>query len=293
MNMFVRSVRRGLRPLRAASVRITEGTGNAALRLRPYLIALRRPCLDADPSSDVIISLTSFPARIESIWATVDSLLLQSCALRAVVLVLSDEEFPGRRLPPSLVRRTRRGLTVHWVPEDHRNFDKLLPALKEFPACRIITVDDDKLYPRDMALRLVMASDENPTAIIGHSGRLFARRPDGGILMGPVLEMPARSDRLYLLNGTGVLYPPGSLDGRVHDFDLIRRLCPTTDDVWFWAMSLVAGTERRCLGLRKPPANLAQMRTPTLQSVNRTTKPDQITAAFQHFGLLDRLEDAG
>lgn len=293
MNTVVRAIRRRLRPLRAASDAVVEVLAGAVLRFRPYLVAVRRPRLDTDPTSDVIISLTSFPARIESVWATIDSLLRQSQSLRAVVLVLSEEEFPERWIPPSLIRRTRRGLTVHWVPEDHRNFDKLLPALTEFPHCRIITVDDDKLYPRDMAKRLVTASDKAPRAIIGTSGRLFAKLPDGRIHTGPVLETPTSSDRLYLLNGTGVLYPPGSLDGRVHDFALIRQLCPTSDDVWFWVMSLVAGTDRRCLGLRKPPANLAQSRTPTLQSVNRTTKPDQVVAAFRYFGLLGRLDDTG
>jgi hypothetical protein len=250
-------------------------------------------CLDADPQSDVIISLTSFPARIESVWATVDSLLQQSSSLRDVVLVLSDEEFPGRRLPASLMRRARRGLSVHWVPNNGRNFDKLLPALTQFPDCRIVTVDDDKIYPRDLIERLVTASDEAPGAIIGNSGRLFIRMPDNEIRMSPVLETFTRSDKVYLLNGTGVLYPPESLDARVHDVALVQRLSPTSDDVWFWVMSLMAGAERICLGMPKPRANLAQSGTPTLQSVNRFTKADQVRAAFQHFGLLGRLDDVG
>lgn len=293
MSEAVREVRRLLRSLRRAFVGATEAFTWAALRLRPYLVAARRPRLDADPGSDVIISLTSFPARIGSVWATVDSLLVQSASLRAVVLVLSDEEFPRRTIPRSLDRRIRRGLTVHWVPVDHRSFDKLLPALIAFPDCRVITVDDDKLYPRQMATRIVDASDEVPDAIIGYSGRLSTRLPDDEIHLGPVLETPTRSHRLYLLNGTGVLYPPGALDERVHDFALTERLCPTSDDVWFWVLSLVAGTERICLGMQKPPANLGQSGTPTLQSVNRVTKGDQIRVAFRHFGLLSRLDDIG
>ena len=42
----------------------------------------------------------------------------------------------------------------------------------------------------------------------------------------------------------GVLYPPGTLHPEVFNQAVFRRICPTADDVWFKAMSLLQGV--RC-----------------------------------------------
>jgi len=233
-----------------------------------------------------VISLTSFPARIDRVWAAVDPLLRQRGAIRAVVLTLSDEEFPDRRIPRSLTRRVRRGLEIHWTPVNFRSYNKLLPMRTLHPGVRVITVDDDKRYPSDMAARLIIASDTCPGAIVGHFGREVVRKEDG-YRIGDVAGPHVSPDRLLLIGLGGVLYPPGALHTDLHDAGLILRLCPTNDDIWFWAMSVRAGSQRICLGSPKPEPLLLQSGTPALRDINASEGPVQLSAVIEHFGLSD------
>jgi hypothetical protein len=259
-------------------------------RVLPFWRAALRPRFTPDASSDVVVSFTSFPARTGAVWAVVDTLFLQDARIREIVLVLSEKEFPERQLPRTLKRRIARGLTIKWIGTDRRSFDKLLPALKSFPLDRIITVDDDKLYSPSMASALVRASHDAPGAIIGHrgrSGRLEAGRFRPCGRAGPHTV----SGSFILAGGNGVLYPPAALHPDVSDFELASMLCPTHDDVWFWAMALRAGTEVRCLGTAEKPTRLAaQDGTPALSSMNDAgSENSQIDAVVDHFALVPLL----
>lgn len=254
------------------------------MRVQPFLRAAARPRFTPCESSDVVISFTSFPARIGPVWAVVDTLFLQDAPVKAIVLVLSDEEFPERRIPAKLRRRVERGLTIHWTTTNRRSFNKLLPTLESFPEDRIVIVDDDKLYPPDTVSELLRASDDSPRAIIGHRGRCGTWESGRfRLVLKATAESP--SEQLLLAGNGGVLYPPGTLHPDVFDYELARRLCPTHDDVWFWAMALRAGTSFRCLGTSKPARLLAQNGTPALSAVNATTEGQQLDAVVDHFGF--------
>lgn len=79
-------------------------------------------------SPELVVSFTSFPARIEDAWIAADSLMRQDVPPDAVVLVLSQEEFPDQEVPRSLRLMQRRGLEILWVDRDLRSFKKLLPV---------------------------------------------------------------------------------------------------------------------------------------------------------------------
>jgi hypothetical protein len=68
--------------------------------------------VDWNPESNLIISLTSFPARIDHAWITIESLFQQNFRPWKVVLVLSDEEFPTRELPKSILRQQAGGRKI-------------------------------------------------------------------------------------------------------------------------------------------------------------------------------------
>lgn len=59
-----------------------------------------------DPNSNVIISLTSYPARIDTIHLTIMTLLNQTMKPRKVMLWLAKEQFPngGKDLPQKLLK---------------------------------------------------------------------------------------------------------------------------------------------------------------------------------------------
>jgi hypothetical protein len=61
-----------------------------------------------------IVSLTSFPARIEMVWITVESLLRQNFKPDAIILWLTNQEFPDKKIPESLMRMQAKGLEIRY-----------------------------------------------------------------------------------------------------------------------------------------------------------------------------------
>lgn len=193
---------------------------------------------DAVADREVVVSLTSFSRRVEQVHVTIESLMRQTVKPNRIILWL-DESWQSRPLPASLVLQQKRGLEVRFCP-DYRSYKKLLPALREFPEAYIITADDDIVYDASMIDRLVRTHRQFPGFIATNSAfRLVsdtsysAGHNDTSILTPALDLMP--------YGGNGTLYPPGSLHEDVSDWNLIERLCPNADDIWFKAMSMRKG----------------------------------------------------
>lgn len=237
----------------------------------------------------VVIGMTSYPARINEAWKAIETLLRQDGAGIPVVLVLSEDEFPGRIIPRRLHNQTKRGLQILWTDTNGRSFDKLLPVRKAFPNATIITVDDDKYFPRTLVCKLLDAHALNPGHIIGARGwRVLPDTHTGEVHFGTgwIRSEPGDTGSgLHVPGGNGCLYPPGSLDSVVDDLDLAQRLCPTTDDIWFWVAAHRAGTPVYCLGLPAHRPIGSQRDTPALSDVNSQREQEQFQSVLQHFGI--------
>ncbi len=195
----------------------------------------------------MIISLTSFPARLPHIAPCLSSLVPQMDMDDRFVLWLGREQFPhGMKDVPNdiLGFSTERGGKVEFrFTEDVRSYTKLLPALAAFPDEAIITIDDDVAYaPRTIEI-LKKAYVRAPRSILAHAvSDLYVangkwRRTTGtyGLVTSP--------QPLRMMLGIGaVLYPPRCLDRNVLDSRLFKKLCPTNDDIWFWYCAAKAGT---------------------------------------------------
>ena len=104
----------------------------------------------SERSPKLIVTLTSFPQRMYDIHFTLYSLLNQSLKPDAVLLWLSEEEFPNREkdVPNAVLKLQENGLTIKWVKENLRSYKKLIPALKEYKNDILVTADDDIYYPQ-------------------------------------------------------------------------------------------------------------------------------------------------
>jgi hypothetical protein len=243
-----------------------ERVMDLALRIRPW-VGLRR--LRRDHSSDVIVSLTSFPARLHGLHLAVESLLRQEAAVARLVLVLCEEEFPDRRLPWILRRQMRRGMEVLWVARNGRSYDKLIPVRSAHPQAVIVTFDDDKHYRPDALPALLAAAEQHPGAIIGHRGRRLAARHTGWSLTSAPADCSTPPEQVVLTGNAGVLYPPGLIDDALlTDIGLAQEVCPTNDDLWFWAVAAAAAAPRVCLGSTKPRKIRQLAESPSLADVN-------------------------
>jgi hypothetical protein len=247
------------------------------------------------PDTRVKVSLTSYPARLSRARLPVYSLLCQSVRPAEVVLVLSEHEFAGRGLP-DWVHGTP-GLRVLWTTgKSARSYQKLVPPLREDPAATIVTADDDMLYPRDWLAGLLRAAAADPRRVVGYRG-LEVAFGDGRPL--PFLQWPRARDttaspRLHLTGVGGILYPPGALAPEVVDLGLALELCPTNDDVWFHAMTLLGGTQTRMVYRRfiEFPQYRGSQREGNLMTDNLGAGQTdvQIANVFNHFDLWPALK---
>ena len=120
----------------------------------------------------VIVSLTTFPGRINIVYKTISTLLTQTVKPDEVILWLAEEQFPTKELPENLTRLQKFGLTIKWC-EDIRSFKKLIPTLKENPNDIIITTDDDYYYDKDLIKTLLEEHQKYPDCIIGGRAMLL------------------------------------------------------------------------------------------------------------------------
>jgi hypothetical protein len=260
---------------------IARRRGEAVYRRAARVLGAPKPVV----AEDVVVSLTSFPARIGKVHHVVSSLLDQSAQPHKIVLYLSLCEFPDRSVPKRLTRLEGDRFEVRFVAENLRSHKKLQYALIDFPDAWIATADDDRLYPADWLSRLLRGAAESSGTIICMRGRRMIVSEGRFLPFGdwPFVES-APSFLLFPVGSWGTLYPPGSLNALVGDRELIRKLTPLDDDIWAKAMSLMQDVPCRALGgyFNAPVRFRANIR---LWSVNEHLVDETLNNTFGHFGL--------
>lgn len=199
--------------------------------------------MDRKRKVKIIVSLTSFPARIGTVDITVRSLLMQSMKPDEIILWLATEQFPDREkgLPDRLLALKKYGLTINWC-NDIKSYKKLIPALRMYPEDIIVTADDDVYYERHWLRRLYLGYVEAPEYVHCHRITKFYIGDNAYKMKEGEFETYPVASYLHKLTGVGgVLYPPHILCQDVLDEAKCRRLAPTNDDVWFWLMAVLNG----------------------------------------------------
>lgn len=199
----------------------------------------------------VIISLTSYPARIETVNQTIETLLNQTVPADKVVLWLAPEQFPNKDqdLPKQLLDLIKNGLTIEWH-KNLRSYTKLIPALKKYHQALIITVDDDILYPDNLVETLINGYSRHPHCIISCRAHRITFNNNKVMPYDKWHREYSVSSEMYenFLTGVGgVLYPPYCLHPDVLDQEKFTKLAPMADDIWFWAMAVHNGTKIRII----------------------------------------------
>lgn len=201
----------------------------------------------------VIVSLTSYPQRIDYVADVVRSLFAQLRLPDLTVLYLSEDQFPDgvKSLPPNLTACLGRDFQIRWVRGDMRSHKKYLYAVRDFPEDLVITVDDDIVCRNTLVGDLLDAHARHPHAVAAIRTHLMEFDSGGALLPysdwqmevgNPRPELCDRpSMRLFGTSGAGMLFPPGSLPAAAFDTEAIGETCPNADDVWLKAMTAIAG----------------------------------------------------
>ena len=190
---------------------------------------------------NLIVSLTSFPGRINIVWMTIESIKRQNILPEKIYLWLCKEQFPAREsVPESLWVREDDIFEIKFVAENIRSHTKYYYAFQNYSDKIIVTCDDDIIYDPDMIKRLVDTSALYPGCIIANHSTHINFNDKGDVV--PYLQWSdgypslATENRLQL-GEAGVLYPPHCMPELLLRKDLFMKLCPLADDIWLNSMS--------------------------------------------------------
>lgn len=263
--------------------------------------AVRRP--HAGPShtsagsqSQVVVSLTTFPARLPACVQTIRTVLRQSHKPCKLIVVLSDEQFSSP--PEEFDEFVGSGLEVIMDRGDIGSYKKLIPTWEKYPNQTIVTADDDVLYPEWWLRDLVEEHRCDPGAILGHRGTRMVSTATG---LRPYRDWPmanstTSSSETFLTGMGGVLYPPNSLGSTVMDRELAVTLCPGADDIWFKVCALLARSSVRKISDGASEFYVDRLAQSTaLHRVNVSTGKNDVylDEALTYFGLKDRFQCFG
>ena len=201
----------------------------------------------SDNKSDVIVSFTTIPERIENIAGTIKSLLLQ-------------KELPKRiniYLPYKSFRNGKEYIIPEWLEElesvdlvrietDYGPATKFIPAiLTQDPDQKVLVTDDDNIYPSAYLSELRKASEKIPDKVVAASGW---RVPDDLIdrpttLISNLLQKPptpvlgtrvTKPYKIDILQGySAFLFKPKFFDGNeVTNYEGVPNNIRFVDDVW-------------------------------------------------------------
>ena len=254
---------------------------------------------------EIVVSLTSYPARITTVHMTIITLLNQKVKPDKIILWLAREQFPKgvMSLPKKLLALQDVGLNIEWT-HDIRSYKKLIPTLKLCPDAIVVTCDDDTFYPPHW-LELLMASyTKNPDCVHCHRGHTIRFDENGNVM--PFLRWDFESKnakpsmRNFQTGIGGVLYPPHCLDAEVFNEPTFMELAKTCDDHWFWAMAVLKGTKIKIVdgGIRKCLVNYKASTKYSLCKLNTgedmQSNDDRVFAVLcEKYHLLEKVRNDG
>lgn len=189
---------------------------------------------------NVIVSLTSFPARINNVWQVVECMKRQSYKPTKIVLWLSKEQFPQSGcIPRSLRDREGEIFEIRFVEGDIRSHKKYYYAAKAYPNALLFLIDDDIYYPTTIIERTIKAHNKYPNAVIANYGYHIAYNNDGSLK--PYNSWPKEyhfsdSADIFFGSGGGTLLCPAELHNELTNINKAIELAPIADDIWLNAV---------------------------------------------------------
>lgn len=243
---------------------------------------------NAPVQPNLIVSFTSFPARIDSLWKVVMSMLMQTLLPEKIVLYLSKEQFPNTfdDLPQSLLRLREFSVNIKFVADDLRSHKKFYYALAEFPNSYVVTIDDDIYYHSTLLENLYKETLEKKSVICNWARSIRWDRDTIGayntwtIQDGNDIE---KNQDLFLLSGGGTIFPPSSFYKDILNKELFLSLTPNADDIWLNAMLRLQGTTICRILHCYAPLSIKVVKGNTLWMSNIVENDKQLAAIISYY----------
>jgi len=199
-------------------------------------------------SNDIIVSLTSYPARIQFVSKVISSIFDQTVKADKILLWLAEEQFPNREedLSEELLEQTKKGLEIRWC-DDLKPHKKYYYTMQEFPDSIVITVDDDVIYNSKLIETLLISYIHYPFAVSAMRAHLIKFDENGKI--SPYCKWKREykyfgipSMALCATGVGGILYPPRVMHEELFNKNQIYKLCIYADDLWLKVMQILTNT---------------------------------------------------
>lgn len=190
-------------------------------------------------SGEIIVSLTSYGHRVkDTLPYMLYSLLIQTRMPHKIAVYLDENNWNDDVLPPHLKQMQRVGVDFYYC-EDLRSYKKLIPAMQMFPDNPILVCDDDFYYhPQYIEWIDETYSNSDKQTVIGSWGKTPEKK-DGKYLpynQWKDSKFAPKDAPIAFGSGNGTLFPCHVFDKEIQNKEVFMQLCPTADDIWFWAM---------------------------------------------------------
>lgn len=210
----------------------------------PISLRLSSAKLSEGNSLPLIVSITSFPARINKVWMTIESILVQTHKPQVIILWLSRKQFPNEfdDLPKKLLEQTNRGLLIRFVDDDIRSYKKFYYAFKEYKDSLVVTLDDDLLLPSYFLHSMYECKKSHPNDVIASFGFKFTWDSSIGYIrhISSKIHSGDSGKNLFFGSGGGTLFNTSVFE-KMDNIEIIRDLCPTADDIYLNALIRICG----------------------------------------------------
>ena len=185
---------------------------------------------------ELIISLTSYPPRFNTLPLVLDS--IQNQSIKADKIELWIEENDKHLLNKNIFKF--KNINVRFCENNLYSYKKIIPAYRENSDRYIITFDDDIIYPKNSLECLIKKSKEFPNDVVSnrvHRIKLKNHLPDR--YNDWFHNFQKTDDFIFLTGAGGVLYSPNCFHKDFLNAELFNNLCPTNDDIWLnWMIKL-------------------------------------------------------
>jgi len=205
-----------------------------------------------DTCKTFAISISSYPARIHLVPAVFESIGRQSTRPLRYFLVLTEEEWPKKRVPSYISKLADRGVEIFWVKGNSFAVKNVTPLVDRFPDLGIVILDDDIIYGKHVVNDLVNNEHAKSGAIVGHVAKALHRKGDSLSMWyrnNKPADLNTPSSSVFFIGYSGIYYPSNTLDKRVSNLEAIKKIVPGRGkDIWLYAAALAANSKQICLG---------------------------------------------
>jgi len=239
---------------------------------------------------ELIVSLTSYPARFPTLILTLKNLLTQTIKPDQIILWISEND--RDKLTDDILNLQSTDFRISFC-EDIMSFKKIIPTLRENLNRHIITVDDDIFYSPTLVEEFVEKTKQNPGKVIAQRAHKLTLNEDNLPKLYADWIYEGGEDKLSALNFPtgvrGVFYPANCFHPDVIRDDIFMKLCPSCDDAWLYWMVRLQGGATICLKNNKNKIYWPKSQIATLWRRNRLADGNdfQIQKLIKYYGFPD------